>query len=102
MDYNLLNFIKYCLGYVKITREKRILSQQKYSVGLPMEYFGLSGLLNGDTDGKLDELINLKLFYKYDPKDVPENEIDSYEKEKELANNIEDIYNKYRNDVVAI
>ncbi|MFA5368570.1 MAG: AAA domain-containing protein [Candidatus Paceibacterota bacterium] len=98
MDDNLLNFIKYCLGYVKITREKRILSQQKYSVDLPMEYFGLSGLLNGDTDGKLDELIDLKLFYKYDPKDVPESEIENYEKEKELANKIEDIYNKYRND----
>ena len=42
-------------------------------------------MLNGDTDGKIEELINLKTFYKYDPKDVPEDEADDYEKEKELA-----------------
>src|SRR3989344_6828341 len=98
MDDSLSNFIKYSLGYVKLTRERTVLAQQKYSVELPVEYFGLLGLLNGDTDEKIGELINLKTFYKYDPKDVPEDEVGDYEKEKELANKIDDIYSKYRND----
>lgn len=95
---SLLNFIKYCLGYVKITRARTVAAQQKYSVNLPKEFFGLSGLLNGDTDGDLGELINLETFYSYDPKEVPKAKKEQYEKEKELANKIEDIYNKYRND----
>ncbi|MFA6322136.1 MAG: AAA domain-containing protein [Candidatus Buchananbacteria bacterium] len=98
MNNELLNFIKYCLGYVKLTRERTALAQQKYSVNIPTEYFGLLGLLNGDADGKIAELIDLKTFYKFDPKDVPEEDLENYEKEKELANKIEDIYNKNRND----
>src|SRR3989344_2933962 len=98
MEQNLTNFIKYCLGYVKLTRERTVAAQQKYSVDLPSEYFTLAGLLNGDTDGNLGELINLETFYGYDPKKVPEKKAEQYEKERELANKIEDIYNKYRND----
>ncbi|MEK7508469.1 MAG: hypothetical protein AAB568_01290 [Patescibacteria group bacterium] len=92
MDNNLSNFIKYCLGYVKLTRERTVLVQQKYSVSLPTDFFGLLGLLNGDTDEKIAEPIDLRTFYKYDPKDVPKEEIDDYKKEKELANKIEDIF----------
>jgi len=95
---NLTNFIKYALGYVRLTRERTIAAQLKYSVELPKEHFGLQGLLNGDTDGSLGELINLPTFYAYDPQDVPEKEQEQYEKEKALANKIQDIYNKYRND----
>lgn len=98
MEQNLTNFIKYCLGYVKLTRERTVAAQQKYSVNLPSEHFGLLGLLNGDTDGSIGELINLETFYSYDPKEVPKSKKEQYEKEKELANKIEDIYNKYRND----
>lgn len=98
MDDTLQNFIKYCLGYIKITRERTALAQQKYSVDLPSEFFGLLGLLNGDSDEKMGELINLKTFYKYDPKGLPKDEIENYENEKALANKIEDIYNKHRND----
>jgi len=98
MDKELSNYIKYCLGYVRITREKTAVAQQKYSVNLPKEYFELVGLLNGDTDGNLGELINLETFYKYDPKKVPKEEKEDYEKEKAFANKIEDIYNKYQND----
>jgi very-short-patch-repair endonuclease len=86
------------LGYVKLTRERTVAAQQKYSVNLPSDYFGLLGLLNGDTDGSLGELINLETFYNYDPKKVPEEEQEQYEKEKEFANKIEDIYNKHKND----
>lgn len=98
LENNLQNFIKYCLGYVKITRERTTAAQQKYSVELPKEYFGLAGLLNGDTDGNLGELINLETFYAYDPKGVPEYKEKKYLAEKILANKIEEIYNKYRND----
>jgi len=98
MQQNLTNFIKYCLGYVKITRDRTVAAQQRYSVELPKEYFGLVGLLNGDTDGNTGELINLDTFYSYDPKEVPKTKKEQYEKEKELANKVEDIYNKYRND----
>ena len=34
MDHNLSNFIKYCLGYVKLTRERTVAAQQKYSVSV--------------------------------------------------------------------
>lgn len=98
MEPNLVNFIKYCLGYVKVTRERTVAAQQKYSVNLPEEYFELIGLLNGDTDGNVGELINLETFYAYDPKEVPKTKIELYEKEKEFANKVEDICNKYRND----
>ena len=98
MEQNLTNFIKYCLGYVKLTRERTVAAQQKYSVELPKEYFGLVGLLNGDTDGNLGELVNLDTFYAYDPKEVPKTKKEQYEKEKELANKISDIHSKYRND----
>lgn len=98
MDTDLSNYIKYCLGYIRLTRERTVAAQQRYSVDFPKLYFSLLGLLNGDTDGKKGELINLDTFYKFDPKKVPENQKDQYEKEKVLANKIEDIYNKYRND----
>lgn len=98
MEHNLENFTKYCLGYVKLTRQRGLAAQQKYAVNLPSEYCGLVGLLNGDTDGSPGELINLETFYSYDPKRVPEAEREKYEREKALANKIEDIYNKYRND----
>jgi superfamily I DNA and/or RNA helicase/very-short-patch-repair endonuclease len=98
MEQSLTNFIKYCLGYVKLTRERTIAAQQKYSINLPIEHFSLLGLLNGDTDGSIGELINLETFYSYDPKEVPKPKKEQYEKEKELANKIQDIYDKYRND----
>jgi very-short-patch-repair endonuclease len=98
MDRGLSNFIKYCLGYVKITRQRTFVAQQKYSANLPKENFGLIGLLNGETDGSLAELINLDCFYSYDPNDVTEVNRENYEKEKALANKIEDIYNKHKND----
>lgn len=83
---------------MKLTRERTVAAQQKYSVNLPSKYFSLLGLLNGDTDGSIGELINFETFYSYNPKEVPKSKKEQYEKEKELANKIEDIYNKYRND----
>lgn len=98
MEQSLTNFIKYCLGYVKFTRERTVAAQQKYSIELPKEYFGLLGLLNGDTDGNIGELINLNTFYSYDPKEVPESEREKYKKEKELAQKIDELRSKYLNN----
>ena len=98
MEQKLTNFIKYCLGYVRLTQGRTIASQQKYSVNLPKEHFSIAGLLNGDADGSLAEMVNLETFYSYDPKEVPKTKLEQYVKEKDLANKIEDIYNKYRND----
>lgn len=94
----LSNFIKYCLGYVKLTQQRSFISQQKYSLELPKEYFDLEGLLNGDLDGDLGEIVNLDLFYTLDPKDVKEEQEKQYKKEKGIANQVQEIYNKYKND----
>lgn len=98
MDQNLSNFIKYCLGYVKLTREKVALSQQKYSISLPGDNLKLVRLLDGDLDGNVQEIIDLPLFYNLDPKKVPEESKGQYEEEKKLANQIEELYNKHKND----
>lgn len=98
MDISIGNFIKYCMGYIKLTRNRNLASQQKSALDLPKDYFNLGGLLNGDADGKLGELINLETFYSLDPKEVTEETEKEYKKQKELANKIEDAYNKYRND----
>ncbi|MGB2791581.1 MAG: hypothetical protein WBC29_03440, partial [Candidatus Moraniibacteriota bacterium] len=95
---NLSSFIKYCLGYVRMTRQRTALSQKKYSITLPTDFFNLAGLLNGEEDGSIAELINLDTFYKYDPKDVPEDLKEKYEREKTLAKNIDEVHSKYRND----
>jgi len=94
---NLANFIKYCLGYVKITHERTVIAHQKDPINLSKEHFSLMKLFEHGNNS-IGELINLNTFYSYDPKEVPESKREQYEKEKELANKIENIYNKYHND----
>jgi len=97
-ELNLINFIKYCLGYIKLTRQRTFALQQKYSANLTAEHFNLIDLLNNDIEKNTGEAINLKTFYSYDPKQVTEDIQEEYEMEKELANKIEEIYSKYKND----
>lgn len=97
-DMELTDYIKYCLGYIKLTRRKALSEQQKHSVAIPKEHFSLLGLLNGDLDGNVAEPILLNTFYALDPKNIPAERKEQYEQEKQLANKIEDIYNAYRND----
>ncbi len=96
LDLN--KFIKYCLGYIQLTRQRAFAVQQKSAVEFPKKYFELSGLLNGEEDDALGETIALPLFYDLDPKEVKKEQRDEYEKQKMFAAKIEDIYNKYRND----
>jgi superfamily I DNA and/or RNA helicase/very-short-patch-repair endonuclease len=95
---NLANFIKYCLGYVKLTKQRSFFSQQKNSAELDEEQLNLEGLLNGDEDGQLAEIINLNTFYSNDPKNISEDQEEKYLEEKNLANKIDEIYSKFRND----
>ena len=98
MQKELTNFIKYCLGYVKLTRQRTIASQQRHKADLSGDYFDLNKLLSLDIeDSNGRELINLKGFYSIDPNDVPENARVEWEKEKALANKIDEIYSKYKN-----
>ena len=55
-------------------------------------------LLNSDTDGTTGQLINLETFYTIDPKNIPDELRSQYEQERKLAKQLEDYYNKYRND----
>ncbi|MCX6782553.1 MAG: AAA domain-containing protein [Candidatus Levybacteria bacterium] len=95
---NLANFIKYCLGYVKLSKQRSFLSQQKQSLKLSGNQINLEGLLNGDVDGQLAEIINLGTFYSNDPKNVQEEDEEKYLEEKDIANKIDYIHSKYRND----
>ena len=38
MELNIINFIKYCLGYIKLTRQRTFALQQKYSANLTTEH----------------------------------------------------------------
>ncbi|MFH1509511.1 MAG: AAA domain-containing protein [bacterium] len=98
MNDNLENYIKYCLDYVKLARQRNFASQRKNFVSISEEQVSLIGLLNGDTDGHLEELLKLDIFYSLDPKQVTEKDSEQYEKEKSIASKVEDIYSKYRNN----
>ncbi len=95
---NLSNFIKYCLGYINLTRRQGLSVGRKEAVVVPEEYLSLEHLLDGDLDGNMGEVISLETFHQYAPKDVPEEMRGAYKLEKQLAEKIENIYNKHRND----
>lgn len=92
------NFIKYCLGYIKLTRQSSFIRQAKLSVELPDHFFNLRDLLESDVNNNTGKLINLETFYSFDPKEVTEETERQYNKEQSLAKKIEEIYNKGRND----
>src|ERR1700690_3705730 len=93
----LSNFIKYCLGYIKIAKNNSFRIQHKNAINLPKEFFNLNGLLNSDLDGAPGETIKLDTFYALDTRNIPADKKIEFEKQKSIATKIEDIYNKYRN-----
>lgn len=98
MDFSINSYIKYCLGYLSLTKQTGF-NKTSVNITLPEEYFSLRNLLNGDTDGHLDEVVNLDCYYNTDPKDIVEENIrQRYEKEKAFAKEIENIYSKFKND----
>jgi superfamily I DNA and/or RNA helicase/very-short-patch-repair endonuclease len=96
MNHN-LNFIKYCLGYLRLTRKRTFTSQHKFSVNLPHEYFSLINFLTQKAEDA-GEAIRLESFYGTDPKKVSKDTEPQYKHEKEIAKKLEDIYNEYRNE----
>jgi very-short-patch-repair endonuclease len=94
----LSNFIKYCLGYIRLTRQKTIAAQQRHFVNLDNGCFDGMGLLARDLESTVGEPVRLETFYSHDPKQVPEELKEAYETEHALANKIEDIYNRHAND----
>ena len=105
MKYNLTNFVKYCLGYVKLTRKRSFASRDRDVdfIKLSNKRLDLSQIILHDLDDeniskKNSGLIHFDVFYKYYPKEVPDNKLAKYEKEKAIAQKIEDLCNKYRID----
>lgn len=96
----LTNFIKYCLGYIQVARQRSFLAQSRIFVELPKELIDLKELLLSDNEngGPARQLVNLSTFYSLDPKKIPKEMLDQYEREKAIAQRLEDIYNQYRNN----
>jgi len=97
-DISLSNFIKYCLGYIKLTRQRSFIAQSKISVKLSKDIFNINDLLECDIDSDDGKLVNLETFYSFDPKEVTEESEKKYNEEQSLAKKIDEIYNKGRND----
>lgn len=103
MNYSLSNFVKYCLGYIKLTRKNNRVSRLDDSLMLSDKYLDLNEILLYDLDDeniakKSGCPIKFDVFYKYYPKEVPEEVLGLYEKEKEIAQKIDELHNKYRNE----
>jgi len=95
---SLLNFIKYCLGYIKLTRQRSFILQSKLAIKLPEHSFNLTELLESNIDDNTGKLINLETFYSLDPKTITKETQKQYNEEQSLAKKIDEIYNKGRND----
>jgi len=95
---SLLNFIKYCLGYIKLTRQRSFILQSKLAIKLPEHFLNLTELLESDIDENAGKLINLETFYSLDPQKITKENQKQYNEEQSIAKKIEEIYNKGRND----
>lgn len=98
MNFSLNSYIKYCLGYLSLTKPTGFNRGTSIDIKLPQEYFSLTNLTNGDTDGNLSEFINLDYYYDTDPKDVTEEMQELYDKQKSLALQVDGLYSKAKND----
>ncbi len=98
MNFSLNSYIKYCLGYLSLTKPTGFNRGTAIDVKLPQKYFSLPSLINGDIDGNLKEIVNLDCYYNTDPKDVTEEIADQYKLEKNLALQIDEVYSKAKND----
>lgn len=97
---SLTNYLKYCLSYIRLTNRRFFRAQKDDSIPLEKIFFELRDFLRAeDHDAYLDQtLLNLKVFYNADPLTVSKDLQKEYDKQKKLANKIEDLYNRYKND----
>lgn len=98
MNFSLNSYIKYCLGYLSLTRPTGFNRGTSLDIKLPEKYFSLKHLLDGDTDGNLSEIVGLDVYYTTDPKNIPEKIELIYKEQKDLALKIDEVYNKAKND----
>jgi len=97
---SLTNLLKYCLGYVRLTSRRSHLIQDKFAVSLDNDLFVLSDFLSRDSNDTQSNkfIINLQHFYSLTPKDITKENERQYNREKQIAEKLEEIYNKYKND----
>ncbi|MEI6190760.1 MAG: AAA domain-containing protein [bacterium] len=98
MNFSLNSYIKYCLGYLSLTKPTGFGRGTSLDINLPQKYFSLPNLINGDTDGNVSEIIKLDCYYNTDPKDITEEIEGKYKEEKTFALQVDEIYNKAKND----
>ena len=92
------NLLKYCLSYIRLTSRRAYAVQDKFAVSLDKETFDLSALLASDVNESRSCCINLPVFYSVNPKELRPEMEKQYRKEKSIAEKIEEIHNKYKND----
>ncbi|MCX6809583.1 MAG: hypothetical protein NTZ65_02445 [Candidatus Berkelbacteria bacterium] len=92
-NIEIMNLIKYCQGYIKLVNP----SFNRFRINTdPIEEKYLStDILYQDSDEEDEFEINLKEFYENDPKNVPEEAKEEYGKQKELAQQLEQIKNRF-------
>lgn len=92
------SLLKYCLGYMRLTSRRTYAVQDKFAVFLDKETFDLSAFLASDVNKLRSCLISLPVFYSSNPKELTPEMEKQYRKEKLIAEKIEEIYNKHKND----
>lgn len=93
-NIEIMNLIKYCQGYIKLVNP----SFNRFRINtdaLDEEYLSTEILYQGSGEEDTFE-INFDEFYSYDPKKVPEEKQEEYEKQKELAQQLEEIKNRFK------
>ncbi|MEI6478176.1 MAG: AAA domain-containing protein [bacterium] len=97
-EINLQNYLKYCLGYLRLTTRPILRRSQDSSVTLPGKYFSLERFLIEDD---LVQEVDLPTFNEFSPLDLEKQSEEirvAYEEEKKLAMSIEALHNKFKND----
>jgi len=96
-NHDLTNYIKYCLGFIRLASWRLFRVSRAKEVIFDEEFFDLEEFL---TEGDLDKkfLVNLETFYSTTPKAVTEENRQQYEKEKILAKKVEDLADTYHNN----
>lgn len=93
-DIEIMNFIRYCQGYIKLVNPS--FSRFRVNSDAIDEKYLSTNLLYEIGEEEDTYEINLEEFYKYDPKKVPEEAKQEYEAQKELAQQLEEIKNRFK------
>lgn len=88
------NFIKYCQGYIKLVNP----SFNRFRINTdPIDKKYLSPDILYNDYGEEDSFeFNFPEFYEFNPKNIPEGSKEEYEKQKELAQQLEQLKNRFK------